>query len=351
MSEQNGILPRLLDTARGFLDSPREELRPLQRAAASAIQVAMSSARKLRRDSASQMAAALSFQTLFSLLPLLVLALILLHSVRGLESYGEQLRNLIVEYLVPEGLVASEPALVGPPDPRGPTTIEEFNDARQLLRRRIDEVLEALSNVSFAGIGAAGFLLFAYGATALMRTVVGSFNLIYQADPPRSWTRLPVYFTLLMLGPVALVAAQVLQRRLLEGVGSWMGGWINAPLASIAPLVATIALLALAFRTVPNTWVAWRPAFTGALTSGITWFAFQEVFGLYVNRAMLTTLYGALALLPLFLLWIYCSWLIILAGLTLAFTLQYLAADEAWSRRPYLPGDPRWLVPIMARIA
>jgi membrane protein len=355
---QNGILPRLRSSARGLSSSARglferdrAEMKPLPRAAATSAQLVVSCFSKLQRDRASQMASALSYQTLFSLLPLLVLALIVLHSVAGLESAGTALRNMIVEFLVPESLVAPDADLTGPPDPRGPATVEEFNDARQVLRRRVDDVLEALAQVSFAGIGTAGFLLFLYGATALMRTVEGSFNLIYQADAPRPWSRIPLYFTLLTLGPVALVSAQVLQDRLLHNIGSWMGSWVTKPLGLVAPAVVTCLVLVVAFRTVPNAWVAWRAAAIGGVTSGIAWYGFQEIFGLYVNRASMTSLYGALALLPLFLLWVYWSWLIILFGLTLSFTVQYLSADDSWSRHPILPGDPLWVVPVMVRIA
>ena len=205
--------------------------------------------------------------------------------------------------------------------------------------------------MSFAGLGAAGFLLFLYGSTALVRTVESSFNLLYQADNPLPWSRIALYFTLLTLGPVALVAAQILQDRLLENLDTFMGGWLAAPFAYVAPLFVSCVVLTLAFRTIPNTWVAWRAAVIGGLWSGLAWFAFQEIFGFYVNHVSMVSLYGALALVPLFLLWIYWSWLIILAGVALSFIVQYLAADEHWARRLVLPSDPRLLVPIMVRIA
>ena len=211
--------------------------------------------------------------------------------------------------------------------------------------------IESLSGVSFAGLGVAGFLLFVYGATSLMRTVENSFNILYQADDPPPWSRLALYFTLLTLGPFALAGAQVLQDRLLENLDTFMGGWLAAPFAYVAPLLASCVVLVLAFRTIPNTWVAWRAAVIGGLWSGVAWFAFQEIFGYYVNHVGMISLYGALALIPLFLLWIYWSWLIILAGLALSFIVQYLPADEHWARRPLLPSDPRLLVPIMVRIA
>jgi membrane protein len=315
------------------------------------VHVLVSCYRKLGRDRASQMASALAFETLFSLLPLLVLVLIVLHSVRGLEDAGGQLRTMLVEFLVPESLVSTGVDLVGPPGPEPSATVQEFKDARQVLRLRIDDVLEALSKVSFAGLGVAGFLLFVYGATALVRTVESSFNLLYQADDPRPWSRLPLYFILLTLGPVALVAAQVLQDRLLQNLDTFMGGWLAAPFTYFAPLLVSCVVLTLAFRSIPNTWVAWRAAVVGGLWSGLAWFAFQEIFGYYVSHVSMISLYGALALIPFFLLWIYGSWLIILAGVGLAFIVQYLAADEHWARRLVLPSDPRLLVPILVRIA
>jgi membrane protein len=258
---------------------------------------------------------------------------------------------MIVEFMVPESLVTPRGDLEGPPEPQPSATVQEFNDAREVLRRRIDYVLEALSGVSFAGLGAAGFLLFLYGSTALVRTVESSFNLLYQADNPLPWSRLPLYFTLLTVGPVALVSAQILQDRLLADLGTFMGGWLAAPFAYVAPLLVTWVVLAVAFRTIPNTWVAWRSAVIGGLWSGLAWFAFQEIFGFYVNHVSMVSLYGALSLIPLLLLWIYWTWLIILAGVALAFIVQYLAADEHWARRLLLPSDPRLLVPIMVRVA
>ena len=350
MKSLGALLPRLRSQARRVIDRPREEWSPLSWAGLVTVHVLVSCARKLNRDRAAQMASALAFQTLFSLLPLLVLVLLVLHSVRGLETAGAELRTMIVEFLVPESLVGSAD-LEGPPEPGAPATVQEFNDARTVLRRRIDDVLESLTTVSFAGVGVAGFLLVLYGSTALVRTVETSFNLLYQADDPPAWSRLPLYFTLLTLGPFALVGAQILQDRVLDNLGTFMGGWMAAPAAYFVPLLASCVVLMLALRTIPNTWVAWRAAAVGGAWGGLAWFAFQEIFGYYVNNVSMVSLYGALALIPLFLLWVYWSWFLILAGVALAFIIQYLPADEHWARRLILPSDPRLLVPIMVRVA
>ena len=105
MTSPGAFLPRLRTRARRLIDRPKEEWSPLPRAGILTLHVLVSCARKLGRDRAPQMAAALAFETLFSLLPLLVLVILVLHSVRGLEGTGAQLRTMVVELLVPESLV------------------------------------------------------------------------------------------------------------------------------------------------------------------------------------------------------------------------------------------------------
>ena len=258
MTSPGAFLPRLRTQARRLIDRPKEELNALARAGLLTLHVLVSCARKLARDRAPQMAAALAFQTLFSLLPLLVLVILVLHSVRGLEGTRTHLRTLVVELLVPESLVGTDGDLVGPPAPGGPATVQEFNDARAVLRRRVDGVIESLSGVSFAGLGIAGFLLFVYGATSLMRTVENGFNILYQADDPPAWSRLAPYFTLLTLGPFALAGAQVLQNRLLENLDTFMGGWLAAPFAYVAPLLASCVVSCS--RSAPSPTLGWRGA-------------------------------------------------------------------------------------------
>lgn len=346
-------MSRLADIARWprqLLRKRPDELSAVPRALALWWHLGRTCLRKMGRDRAAQMAAALSFQTLFSLIPMLVLALLLVHSVRGLEEAGELLRTTVIDYVLPESLL--EPRAI-PAGAEDSPTVEEFDDARQVLRQRVDDVLERVSEVSFASIGAIGFFLFLYGATALMGTMESSFNLIYQAEETRSLAvRLPLYFTVIVLSPMALVAGQVIQERIFQTLllGGQVGRWMAGVLSFLAPLFVVWLLLTLLFRLLPNTWVHWRCAATGAFVSGLAWLLFQELFNLYLSRTVLASLYGALALLPLSLLWMYWSWLLLLFGLTLSYRLQFLPLEGA-GEPPPLAGDPRWLLPILGRVA
>jgi membrane protein len=79
----------------------------------------------------------------------------------------------------------------------------------------------------------------------------------------------------------------------------------------------------------------------------------RELFRLYVGQAAVTTLYGALALLPLFLLLLWVMWVIVLFGLELTYTLQAMKGrkfDAIESKTQAQTGNPQWLIPIMAQI-
>jgi membrane protein len=334
---------------RRLLTRPGEELSLLHRTASFWLRLSWSCATKLRRDNAPQVAAALSFQTLFSLIPMLVLILVFFDSVVGLEPVAERVRATVVDFLLPEGLISAEAAPLTAESP----TSDEFNEARELVRSRIDDMLDRLSHVSFAGVGVVGLLAFLYGTTALMSTIEASFNSIYQAEETRPLrVRLPLYFTVVAVGPIAIAAAQILRDQLLEKLAATPGGGSRLAgfLASLAPLIAAWLVLLLLYRLVPNTRVRWGCAAAGAFVTALAWILFQGLFGLYLSNTFLTSLYGALALIPLFLLWVYWSWMLTLFGLGLSFSLQYLSLGEAAWRPPF-PGDPRWFVPIMRAVA
>jgi membrane protein len=82
-----------------------------------------------------------------------------------------------------------------------------------------------------------------------------------------------------------------------------------------------VLVLAAVYKLLPNTSVRWASAIGGAAVATVLWLVAKWAFGLYVDRLVLKgNLYGVLGVLPLFLLWLYCSWLILLFGAELAHT-------------------------------
>jgi membrane protein len=347
-------------------------------------------AHELKRDRAPQLAAALTYRTLFSLLPTLALALVVLQVFVGPEDQV-RFKQIVIEWVLsplqPEegdaGGVAdaagvahaggeSEPAAIlgfAPgdtvaADAATATTAarvasaaprEEFADAQEALGERIEQLFDALGSIDFGSIGLVGLLLFLWAATGLLTTVEHAFDAVYAAHRRRRLHhRLPLYYTMITLGPIVLLAGLYLRTQLLEVLasGAWTQ-WLAVTLGFVSPLLTAWILLFAMFVTVPNTRVALGSAAVGALTAAVGVGLTAEAFRVYVSTTGVTSLYGALALLPLFLFWLYLLWLVVLFGLEVSYALQTVHGHD-WREAEMLasrPIDDAWAVPVAVLVA
>lgn len=394
----------LLRRLRIAIAKPQIEKNRLEKSATFAWDLSRHCVHQLRKDKATQMAAALTYHTLFSLLPTLVLMLVVGRAFVGeaeIEQFKEwvvdnALRGLIVQE-APEGSPsqgmvseeedaaaarassgtsgggaeaeaeaeaepgagAGESAGSGPEqagDEQAGLTRSQYHQARQQLKQDVQVWLDRLGNVSFGSIGVVGVLLFLFGAIGLLSTIEGSFNDIYGGSNNRPMRfRFPMYFTTLVLAPVVILAGQVVQQRALDYIGSV--GWAG-PLATVlvvlSPLATIWFVLWLMYTLLPNTRVSRRAAALGAFFAAVLWVLLITGFQIYTTRAATASLYGALALLPLALLWLWLTWLIVLFGLEVAYALQTLperglSEQERMSEQEQL-FDARAVVPIMAAV-
>jgi len=120
-------------------------------------------------------------------------------------------------------------------------------------------------------------------------------------------------------------------------------GWLLAAANWAGPVLVGIALLAALYKLLPNTKVRYRAAVGGAVIAVPLWLAAKWAFGLYLTEVVgAGSLYGALGLLPLFLIWLNTSWLIFLFGGELAHTaanLRRLRSAERAQRTVAGPWD------------
>ena len=342
----------LPDWLRRLSTRPVQELNRWERALRFAADLAVHCVRELRHDRATHMAAGLAFHTLFSLLPMIVLAMVLLHAFVG-EAERQQFERTVVSFLLPETGIETTT-----PDAETPQTRRELNQARQMLAERIHDMMESLRDINLGGIGLVGLLVFVYGATALLSTIEESFNYILGVSRGRPmYIRLPLYYTVITLAPIVLIVAQVLQIRILDTLraAEWIN-WVVGPIAAVlTPLLATWLILFVMYVLLPNTTVPIRAATVGSFVAALVGVIAHAGFQLYVVRTAIHTFYGALALLPLFLFWLYLIWLIILFGLELTHTLSAMRGRHFKhklahpSEEPII--DPVWIVPLAARIA
>ncbi len=121
-------------------------------------------------------------------------------------------------------------------------------------------------------------------------------------------------------------------------------------------MLASWVLLFLVYALMPNTQVSIQAAAIGALVSAFLWEVAKFAFQIYVAKAVpYSALYGSLGLIPLFLFWMYVTWILVLFGLTLTKTLQTLHGRDPKRLRvatEHLPNaDPNWMIPIMIEVA
>ncbi len=312
------MIRKLLDSLRNFVLTPTAELNRWQKALQFFVQLCMHGASQLNRDRAPQMAAALAYRTIFSIVPLLVVSIVILRWVSGPEGFREPLRAILA-YFGLENLTLPTETVAGGAEP------ESVLDA--LLR-----MVESAEAVHFGTIGLVGLAILIYAAMSLLLQVEGAFNSIYSASSGRSWpARITQYWTLITLGPLLLLASFNVQARVQGFVAQLQWGGVLVSIAGFALTVAISWLLLLfAYRVVPSTHVDLRSAIPGSFVAALLWESGKYGFTLYVsNLTGYGRIYGSLALLPIFMLWVYITWLIVLFGLELSYTLQTLGGHRA----------------------
>lgn len=315
----------------------------------------------------TRMAAALSYRTVFGLIPMLAIGVAVLG---GFASEG-QVTDAVTRVLDLTGLneiaVAPEPVDGAQPPESGdgdgtPGGVVTPNQATAL-----DEWLQGLvakvRGVSFVAIGLTGLLILAYAAISFMVEIERSVNQIYRAPTGRSWVRrVTQYWTTLTLGSLFLFGTFYVGEQMAEWVGSFGGGAgtgdakdsLGAQAAGAGVnILINFVLLFFVYMTVPNARVALKPAAGGAILAATVWELGKWGFKFVVLNSSAQTLYGALALVPLFLLWVYITWIIVLSGLQLAYMFQHFrafAVEEEADDGPLLI-DPLALVRVAAEVA
>lgn len=305
---------KLMNWFRQAIHQPRDELDRWERAARFAYDLGRYGARQLRQDRAPQMAAALAYRTLFSLLPILVVGTMLVRALGGFEAFKSRLTEFFHYQGWDEYQVTGAPAddaVVG-----GGESLSEW-----LLG-----LLNQVQDINLAAITWVGVGVLIYATIGLMVTIENSFNTVYRASEGRSWSRrLPIYWTVLTLGPAALAGAIYAGNQFDALLGE--GGWWNLLRATSAVwnfIVMWLVIFAV-YKLLPNTEVAYRPAMIGAFVASVLVEIGRRSLGLYFEHAVsFSQLYGSLGLIPVFMFWVYIMWLLLLFGLEVGASLQSL---------------------------
>jgi len=310
-------IQEVVEWIRTALTDPVSELSRWQRSMRQAYRVGRYSIRHLGEDRAAEMAAALSFRTLFGLLPVLVVATVVAKAV-----FGAQLQEMLQRVVTMLGL--DEVQLVLPTRDGG---AEDGAAGTVDLGTWISELVAYAAGLDLAALGWVGFAVVAFSAIWVLVTIETCFNVICRAPSARSWwQRIPIYWFAVTFGPLAIAVLPVMNRRIaatLDAALHW------GPVGGIANGLLDFLLLwgfwVLAYLWVPNTRMQLRPVMIGAAVTAILLMVGRGSLGLYLKNAFaLNGLYGSLGLVPLFMFWMYLMWLFVLLGLQVTSLLQAL---------------------------
>ncbi|HWL73626.1 MAG TPA: YihY family inner membrane protein [Burkholderiaceae bacterium] len=178
---------------------------------------------------------------------------------------------------------------------------------------------------------AVGLIFLAVTAIAMMVTFDRVMNDIWRVKNRRPLTqRVLIYWAILTLGPLlvgASLAASSYVWAQSSGTVSDLPRWIRGSIDYVPAILSGFAYAAL-FVYVPNRRVAWRDALIGGFIAAILAEMFKHAFGEFVSRGTTGSIYGAFAVLPLFLIWIYMSWYAVLFGAAITATLPRLRATR-----------------------
>ena len=253
-------------------------------------------------DNGLGVASALTYTSLLGLVPMLTIFLAVLSGFPAFWEMRDQIKEFVLSPLVPE--------------------------AGDIVREHINLFLsntQQLTAFGVIGLGVTSFLL--------LWTIESAFNTIWRVVEPRPWSiRLLAFWAILTLSPL-LVGMSLSIKNYFEllavesGLGNMPGFFGRIP--HFIPLVMQFFAFSLLFWIIPHRRVRWRHCLIGGLIAALLFEMLKWGFSLYLSREdTYRIIYGALATIPIFLLWLYLSWSVILFGAEVAAAIPDWRADR-----------------------
>jgi len=280
------------------------DLRRLPRAGIRLLRMIAMLPREFLKDHGPEWAAALAYYTVLSLVPLGILAF----SLADVFETFFNLQDRIIDLLREQGL---------------PDAADKAGDVIESL------IASAKAAKGKMGVvGTAGLILTAMG---LFSALDRAFNRVWKTGIQRTFLqRFRAFWFILTLGPflagISVWATAKLRSAAVMESMEYLGPLWRASIL-LVPFLLTWCLFFVINMYVPNTRVRPRSALMGAIVAGTVWELAKRGFNLYVaNAAQIDRVYGPIGIFPLFILWTYVTWTIVLLGCELAYVDQNFRA-------------------------
>ncbi|NCF18767.1 MAG: YihY family inner membrane protein [Haliea sp.] len=257
-------------------------------------------------DRCSENAAALTYMSLFALVPLLTVLYTMASAIPAFQGLEEQMQDFLFQHLMP--------------------------DSSDEIEAYLSDFSRQAKNLTGPGI-----VFLVITAVLMLRNIENAFNQIWRARENRSAvSSFLLYWAVLSLAPITIGVALGLSTYLstfahaleeFDVIGA------RAFLLKSSPLLLSTAGFSLVYVAVPNCRVPFKHAIIGGFVAACAFHIARNIFTDLVVGSSYTFIYGAFAAVPLFLLWIYLSWIIVLMGGILVHSLSaYQTVEQA--RRP-----------------
>jgi membrane protein len=251
--------------------------------------------KRIKKEQLQVVAGYLSYVSLMSLVPLMVMALSVATAFPIFADIHHSVEQFIYDNFVPT--------------------------ASDVVQQYLSSFVDNASKMSAVAIS---FLFVA--ALLLVSSIDKTFNNIWQVTKKRrAITSFSMYWMILTLGPilvgVSIAITSYLVSLVTMGIDDSFG--ISSIFFRMLPLLSSMAAFILLYMLVPNKPVPFKYAFSGALIAAILFEFAKKIFAGYLTAfPSYQAIYGALAIVPILFLWVYLSWLIVLGGALITVSLQ-----------------------------
>ncbi len=236
-------------------------------------------------------ASSLSFNTIFAIVPLLLVFFSIFIRLPSFESYSAKLKNFIFSHLIPAH--------------------------QETITHYIDTFMKNSSKM-----GVMGFVFVLFASIMFFQNYEYIVNKIFKSKPRSFWDSITTYWTLMTLAPIGLAFSFYLSSKIQALLNSsHYTDWID--FLSIFPYLIIWLIFFITYKISATAWIHPKAAMVSSFVSSLVWDVSKNLFVYYVvyNKTY-TTLYGSFSAILFFLLWIYISWIIFLYGLRLCYLIN-----------------------------
>lgn len=255
----------------------------------------------------SQVAGSLSFTSVLSIVPLIVVMLSILTIFPIFDTFKSLIQQFMLDNLMPEKM-------------------------SEVVMKQVTQFAEKSSHLSFFSL-----ILMVFSVLMTMGTVNQVFNDVWRVKRQGLVRKnILVYWAILTMGPILFASVLLLGSYFVSTLKNMP--MLSAFLSFLLPFTSSVLGFFALYMFVPNRKVVWRDALAGALVAGLLFIILIKSFSWVFKQAQVyAVVYSAFSIIPAFFLWLYIFWLIVFLGASLAATLP-IFNYERWRKEPR-PGD------------